>query len=88
MKLEQCNVIVSEHALDIFIDSKKKSFNIEDLNKINTIKTTEGSHTGKILGAMLGTGAQVATGDVVGIWQIIGTGVGALYDEFFGEKKT
>jgi len=88
MKLEQCKVIVSDHALDIFIGNKKSSFNIEDLNKINTIKTTEGSHTGKILGAMLGTGAQVATGDIVGIWQVIGTGVGALYDEVFGENET
>ncbi len=88
MKLEQCKVVVSDHALDIFIGNKKSSFNIEDLNKINTIKTTEGSHTGKILGAMLGTGAQVATGDIVGIWQVIGTGIGALYDEVFGEKET
>ena len=88
MKLEHCKVIVSDHVLDIFIGNKKSSFNIEDLNKINTIKTTEGSHTGKILGAMLGTGAQVATGDIVGIWQVIGTGIGTLYDEVFGEKET
>jgi len=88
MKLEHCKVIVSDHVLNIFIGNKKSSFNIEDLNKINAIKTTEGSHTGKILGAMLGTGAQVATGDFFGILSVIGTGIGGLIDEFFGDKET
>jgi hypothetical protein len=88
MKLEHCKVIVSDHVLNIFIGNKKSSFNIEDLNKINASETTEGSHTGKILGAMLGTGAQVAMGDFFGVLQVIGTGAGALYDEFFGDKET
>ena len=88
MKLEHCKVIVSHHVLNIFIGNKKSSFNIEDLNKINAIETTEGSHTGKILGAMLGTGAQVATGDFFGILPVIGTGIGGLIDEFFGDKET
>ena len=57
MKLGHCQATISDHVLNIFIGNKKSSFNIEDLNKINAIKTTEGSHTGKILGAMLGTGA-------------------------------
>ena len=88
MKLEHCKVIVSDHVLNIFIGNKKSSFNIEDLNKINAIETTEGSHSGKILGTMLGTGAQIATGDFFGVLQVIGTGAGALYDEFFGDKET
>ena len=88
MKLDHCKVTVSDHVLDIFLGNKKNSFNIEDLNKINAIETTEGSHTGKILGAMLGTGAQVATGDFLGIWQAIGTGIGGLIDEFFVDKET
>ena len=88
MKLDHCKVTVSDHVLDIFIGTKKNSLNIEDLNKINAIETTEGSHSGKILGAMLGTGAQIATGDFFGIWQAIGTGIGGLIDEFFGDKET
>ena len=88
MKLEHCKVIVSDQVLNIFIGNKKSSFNIEDLNKINAIETTEGSHSGKILGTMLGTGAQIATGDFFGIWQAIGTGIGGLIDEFFGDKET
>ena len=76
MKLDHCKVTVSDHVLDIFIGTKKNSFNIEDINKINAIETTEGSHTGKILGTMLGTGAQIATGDFFGVLQVIGTGAG------------
>ena len=88
MKLEHCKVIVSDHVLNIFIGNKKSSFNIEDLNKINAIETTESSHAGKILGATLGTVFQVATGDFFGILPVIGTGIGGLIDEFFGEKET
>ena len=88
MKLDHCRVTISDHVLDIFIGNKKNSFNIEDLNKINAIETTEGSHSGKILGTMLGTGAQIATGDFFGILPVIGTGAGALFDKFFGDKET
>jgi hypothetical protein len=88
MKLEHCKVIVSDHVLNIFIGNKKSSFNIEDLNKINAIETTEGSHTGKILGAMLGTGAQVATGDFFGILPVIGTGIGYEEKTFYEILKS
>ena len=88
MQSDPCKVTVSDHVLDIFIGNKKDSFNIEDINKVNAIETTEGSHAGKILGTMLGTGAQIATGDFFGILQIIGTGIGTLYDEVLGEKET
>jgi len=88
MQSDPCKATVSDHVLDIFIGNKKDSFNIEDINKINAIETMEKSHTGKIMGAMFGTGVQVATGDFFGIWQAIGTGIGGLYDEFFGDKET
>ena len=88
MKLDHCRATVSDHVLDIFIGNKKNSFNIEDINKINAIEKIERSHSGKILGGLFGTTAQVATGDLFGLFPLIGAGAGGLYDEFFGDEKT
>ena len=88
MELDPCSATVSDHVLDVFIGNKKDSFNIEDIDKINAIEKTERSHSGKILGGLFGTGAQFATGDLFGLFPLIGAGAGALYDEFFGDEKT
>ena len=87
MQSDPCKATVSDHVLDVFIGNKKDSFNIEDINKINAIEKTERSHSGKILGGLFGTGAQFATGDLFGLFPLIGAGAGALYDEFFGDEK-